>query len=48
MDSEAWKEAFAKSKYKSKPNFAKEGGEILLQDHGDIVSYRNLLIKELK
>jgi len=48
MGTKRWKEAFAKSKYKSKPNFAKEDAQILLQDHGDEVSFRNLLIKELK
>jgi len=48
MGSDAWKKAYDKSKYKKFPEFAKQGAEILLQDHGDEVSYRNLLIKELK
>lgn len=48
MGSEAWNTAFEKSKYKKEPEFAKQAAEILLQDHGDEVSYRNLLIKELK
>jgi len=46
--SEQWVELFKKSKYKIYPDFAKQGGEILLQDHGDDVSFRNLMIRELK
>lgn len=44
-DSEAFKTAFAKSKYKAIPKFG-EGpkGHILLQDHGDEVWLRNLVI----
>ncbi|MGJ8657903.1 MAG: 3-keto-disaccharide hydrolase [Akkermansiaceae bacterium] len=48
MGSEEWKAAYAKSKYRVFPTFAKQSNEILLQDHGDEVSFRNLLIKELK
>jgi len=48
IDSDLWKEAFAQSKYKKHKNFAKQSTEILIQDHGNEVSYRNLLIKELK
>jgi len=45
--SDDWKECFAKSKYKVHPNFAKAAGPIVLTDHGDTVSYRNLYIREL-
>jgi hypothetical protein len=47
--SDAWKAAFATSKFTSNPNFGlATEGHILLQDHGNKVSYRNIKIKELK
>lgn len=46
--SEDWKSRFAKSKYKKETDFAQKAGQILLQDHNDEVSYRNLFIRELK
>jgi hypothetical protein len=47
--SEKWKELVAKSKFKDIKGFAEATeGRILLQDHGNIVSYRNIRIREIK
>ena len=47
--SDAWKEAFAASKFKTNPKFAAEPkGHIVLQDHGDEVWFRNMKIRALK
>jgi hypothetical protein len=46
---EKWKELVAKSKFKTIDGFASaKEGRILLQDHGNIVSYRNIKIREIK
>lgn len=43
-----WEALIAKSKFKSMPGFGKyTKGKISLQDHGDVVHYRNLMIKKL-
>ncbi|MGI8584635.1 MAG: 3-keto-disaccharide hydrolase [Chitinophagaceae bacterium] len=47
-ESEAFKQAIAKSKFKTTKGFAEaDSSPILLQAHGDKVSYRNIKIKEL-
>lgn len=45
---DAWDKMVAESKFKSMPGFGKfKKGKISLQDHGDVVSYKNILIKKL-
>ena len=47
--SEEWKKLVANSKFKNMPNYAKPTrGRLMLQDHGDAVSFRNVKIRELK
>ena len=47
--SSQWKEAVASSKFKDIPGFAEvTEGRLLLQEHGDLVSYKNIKIWEIK
>ena len=49
LSSDDWKARVAASKFKSMPNYSKlPKGHIMLQDHGDEVSFRNVKIRELK
>jgi hypothetical protein len=44
----AYLEAMAKSKFAKNPDFAKvKVSPILLQDHGDAVSYKNIKIRKI-
>lgn len=48
MWDEAWTEMIAGSKFKSMPDFGTfQKGRIALQDHGDPVWFRNIMIKKL-
>jgi len=43
-----WKQLIAGSKFKAMPDFGKfKSGKIVLQDHGDVVYFRNIKIKVL-
>lgn len=43
-----WEAMIAKSKFKDMPGFGKyKKGKIALQDHGDLVSFRNIVLKKL-
>ena len=49
IDSVKWQQLLAQSKFASWPGFAaKSSGHIGLQDHGDVVWFKNIKIKELK
>jgi hypothetical protein len=44
-----WKEIVATSKFKNSPGFGEvTDGRILLQEHGNFVSYKNVKIREIK
>ena len=44
-----WKELVATSKFKTSPGFGEvTEGRILLQDHGNVVSFKNIKIREIK
>lgn len=46
---DTWRALVATSKYRDKPSFGEaKSGHILLQDHGDLVKFRNIRIRELK
>jgi glucose/arabinose dehydrogenase len=48
LGDKTWNERVAKSKFASMPKFGKAGeGHICLQDHNDLVSYRNVRIRRL-
>jgi hypothetical protein len=46
---QAWKDLVAKSKFRDIPGFGENAeGRILLQEHGNVVGFKNIKIKELK
>lgn len=48
LDGEEFAELVANSKFASMPRFGKNRrGHIVLQDHGDLVQYRNIAVREL-
>jgi len=49
MGTDEWKKLLAASKWKDHPDFSTaKKGHIVLQDHGDVVWFKNIRIKELK
>lgn len=47
--SKDWDERVAKSKFAKMPKFGKNtSGHIVLQDHGDLIAFRNIKIREIK
>jgi hypothetical protein len=48
LDNDAWNNLVAKSKFRNYPDFSKSTfGNVGLQEHGSVVKFRNLKIKEL-
>ncbi|MCA9054318.1 MAG: PQQ-dependent sugar dehydrogenase [Planctomycetaceae bacterium] len=48
LGSNDWNRRVAESKFKDLPNFGKLGkGRICLQDHGDLVAFRNIKVREI-
>jgi hypothetical protein len=46
---QAWKDLVATSKFKGSPGFGEiQEGRILLQDHGNLVYFKNIKIREIK
>ena len=46
---QAWKDLVATSKFKSIPGFGENAeGRILLQDHGAVVGFKNIKVREMK
>lgn len=46
---QAWKDLVASSKFKTSPGFGEvKEGRILLQDHGNLVYFKNIKIREIK
>jgi len=46
---QAWKDLVATSKFKNSPGFGEvQDGRILLQDHGNLVYFKNMKIREIK
>ena len=44
-----WKELVAMSKFKTIPGFGEAAeGRILLQEHGNVVAFKNIKIREIK